>query len=448
MLPSQTEVLIVGAGPTGLALAATLQKAGVDHLLVDALEAGHNTSRAAVVHAHTLEVLDAIGAAEPLAAAGIAVRRFTVRDRDLPLLKIDFSALPSAFRHMLMVPQSTTERVLQDRLQALGGEVHRGVAVLGATPDATGATVRVKAADGEQAIRARYVVGADGMHSVIRDAAGIAFDGEAYGESFILADVRMDWPLGADEVSLFFSPAGLVVVAPLPDGAFRVVATLANAPEQPGIETIQSLLDARGPASQSCRVTEVVWASRFRVHHRLAATYRKGRFLLMGDAAHVHSPAGGQGMNTGLVDAIVLGEALTRVVRDGAPDEVLDDYARIRRPAAQQVLVLASRLTRIATVHSAPARRLRNLLLRLLDRVAPFRRKLSLALSGLARRRFTVLPARAPTATAAPVRSATISPRRPGAVGAARSESAVPSFWDQPDGPGALAIRQFKRRRA
>jgi 2-polyprenyl-6-methoxyphenol hydroxylase-like FAD-dependent oxidoreductase len=394
MIQAQTEVLIVGAGPTGLALAAVLQKAGVDHLLIDALQEAQNASRAAVVHAHTLELLDAIGVVEPLAAGALALSRFTIRDRDHALLELGFGELPSAYRHLLMVPQSTTEAVLQTRLMKLGGAVHRGIAALGAEASADGASVRVSTAAGEQTVHARYVVGADGMHSVVREAAGIGFRGGAYGESFVLADVRMEWPLGAGEVSLFFSPAGLVVVAPLPDGSFRVVATLDDAPEKPGIEDIQRLLDTRGPAALPCRVTEIGWASRFRVHHRLADSYRSGPFLLMGDAAHVHSPAGGQGMNTGLVDAIVLGEALTRVVRDRAPDSVLDDYSRLRRPAAQEVLVLASRLTRMATLRSGWARTIRNLVLRILNRRPAFKHKLQLALSGLSRRSASILPQR------------------------------------------------------
>jgi 2-polyprenyl-6-methoxyphenol hydroxylase-like FAD-dependent oxidoreductase len=394
MLPIRTDVLIVGAGPTGLALAVALQQAGVDHLLIDARAQGDNTSRAAVIHAHTLDMLDAIGVVGPLAARGLELSRFTVRDRDRPLLEVGFDRLPSAFRHILMVPQATTEAVLADRLAGLGGEIRRGVAAVHARSDGEGALVRVSTAEGEREIRACYVVGADGMKSVIRDAAGIAFDGEAYGESFILADVRMDWPLGADEVSLFFSPAGMVVVAPLPDGSFRVVAVLDDAPEHAGVADVQRLLDARGPAMQPGRVHEVVWSSRFRVHHRLAETYRRGPFLLIGDAAHVHSPAGGQGMNTGLVDAVVLGHALTRVVVDREPDALLDDYAALRRPAARQVLTLASRLTRLATVRSAPLRLARNLLLRLLNRFPPFKRRLTLGLSGIGRRGLAMLPDR------------------------------------------------------
>jgi len=396
MLPAYTDVLIVGAGPTGLTLAAGLQQAGVDHLLIDALEAGQNTSRAGVIHSHTLEMLEAIGVVEPLVARGITVSRFTVRDRDRPLLGIGFQKLPAAFRNILMVPQTTTEAVLHARLTELGGEVHRGVVALGADSDAGGASVRVRIGGVEQTIRARHVVGGDGMHSVIRAAADIPFQGEAYGESFVLADVRMDWPLGSSEVSLFFAPEGLVVVAPLPDGSYRVVATLEDAPEQPTLDDVQRLLDTRGPVAAPARVTDFIWSSRFRVHHRLADTYRKGPFLLMGDAAHVHSPAGGQGMNTGLVDAIVLGEALTRVVRDGEPSSVLDAYSDRRRPAAEAVLALASRLTRVATVRGRPARLLRNTLLRLLNHVRPFKRRLTLGLSGIDRRPLARLPEPAP----------------------------------------------------
>ena len=389
----ETDVLIVGAGPTGLALATVLQQADIDHLLIDALDGPQNTSRAAVVHPHTLEMLETIGVSEALSAKAIATSRFTVRDRDHSLLSISFAELPSPFQHMLLVPQSTTEAVIEARLAELGGTVHRSAAACGITVGATEAAVQVRTPEGERTIHARFVVGADGMHSEVRKAAQITFDGEPYDESFVLADVRMDWPVANQEVSLFFSPAGLVVVAPLPDGSYRIVATMDDAPERSTIADIQAILDARGPVAVPARISSMVWTSRFRVHHRLAETYRKGPLLLMGDAAHVHSPAGGQGMNAGLVDAVVLGEALVRVLRDGAPDSTLDDYASIRRPAAQAVLTLASRLTGIATLRSPAARRMRNIALRLLDRVPPFKRRLELALSGIARRPFSVLPA-------------------------------------------------------
>ena len=391
MQPVDTDVLIVGGGPTGLALATYLQQAGVAHLLVDALPAGLNTSRAAVIHAHTLEMLDKLGIVPELRARSLPLSKFTIRDRDEALLQITFDELPTAFRHILMLPQPITEAILSARLESLGGNVRRCVKAMSAVQESDQVVVQFNRAGRDEEVRARFVVGADGMHSTIRDATDIQFEGEAYGESFVLADVRMDWPLGRSEVSLCFSPAGLVVVAPLPDGSFRIVATMDDAPETPSIEDIQKLLDERGPVSASARIESIGWSSRFRVHHRLASSYRDRRILVMGDAAHVHSPAGGQGMNTGLVDAIVLGEALTAVVRGGAPPSTLDDYAQARRPAALEVLALASRLTRIATVRPVFLRLLRNLVLRMLDRLPRFKLKLALQLSGLSRRHLSVL---------------------------------------------------------
>jgi 2-polyprenyl-6-methoxyphenol hydroxylase-like FAD-dependent oxidoreductase len=392
MKPVDTDVLIVGGGPTGLALGTYLQQAGVKHLLIDALPAGLNTSRAAVIHAHTLEMLDKLGIIGDLQAQALPLSKFTIRDRDEALLQITFDELPTAFRHILMLPQPMTEAILSSRLEDLGGSVRRNVEATGAVQESDHVAVQLNWKGREKLLRARFVVGADGMHSTIRAATNIQFEGEAYGESFVLADVRMAWPLGQSEVSLCFSPAGLVVIAPLPDGSFRIVATMENAPETPTIGDIQKLLDERGPASSPARLEGIVWSSRFRVHHRLASSYRDGRIMLMGDAAHVHSPAGGQGMNTGLVDAIVLGEALTAVVRDGAPLSILDDYAQVRRPAASEVLALASRLTRIATVRPAFLRLVRNTMLRLLNRLPRFKMKLSLQLSGISRRYLSVLP--------------------------------------------------------
>jgi len=391
-MKTKTDVLIVGAGPTGLALANALQQSGVDYLLVDALGEAQNSSRAAVVHAHTLEMLERIGVVSALEERGIALPDFVVRDRDSALLSLSFRDLPSTYRHLLMVPQTTTEDVLQDRLEQIGGTLHRNARAISAKIVEGGARLTFETSEGTQTVDARFVVGADGMHSLVREAAGIGFAGAPYDESFILADVRMDWPLGSDEVSLFFSPAGLVVVAPLPDGSFRIVATLDDAPEKPSMGDVQAILDTRGP-SLGCRVTAIGWASRFRVHHRLADTYRAGPFLLMGDAAHVHSPAGGQGMNTGLVDAVVLGDALARVVRHGEADKLLDDYTELRRPAAAAVLKLASRLTGLAVMRSKLGRVVRNHALALLNRSAFAKRKLALGLSGFARRKFSSLPA-------------------------------------------------------
>jgi len=375
-----TDVLIVGAGPTGLTLAAALALRGVRITVIDRLAEGANSSRAAVVHARTLEVLEPLGVSATLIGRGLRAQRFTIRDRDRVLVPIAFDKLPTAYPYTLMVSQAVTESVLLERLEALGGQVRRPCQLAGLTQDEAGVTAMLD--DGSR-LRARYVVGADGMHSIVRESAGIPFSGASYGESFVLADVRLSGGVPSAEVILYFSPAGMVVVAPLPGGLHRIVATVQEAPEQPSTAYVQALLDARGPERERAVVHDVLWGSRFRVHHRVADTYRAGRVLLAGDAAHVHSPAGGQGMNAGILDAMRLSEGLIKALADDQSS--LDTYGSERRPVAQQVVALADRLTRLATVRPG-LRALRNAVLSLLARLPRFRRQLAWRLSGLSYR--------------------------------------------------------------
>ena len=190
---------------------------------------------------------------------------------------------------------------------------------------------------------------------------------------------RGDAPV--DEVILFWAKAGLTVVAPLPGGVHRIVAPVSDAPEEPTAAFVQQLLDERGLGAGRMVVTEVIWGSRFRIHHRVADTYRAGRLLLAGDAAHVHSPAGGQGMNLGIQDAVALADALARVL-GGEPDSVLDDYSAARRPIALGVVKMTDRLTRLATLPRA-ARPIRNAAIGLAGRIPAVRLGLARRLSGL-----------------------------------------------------------------
>ncbi|KAB2362670.1 FAD-dependent monooxygenase [Actinomadura montaniterrae] len=380
-LPGTTDVLIVGAGPVGLALATALARAGVDAVLIDKAAAGANTSRAAVVHARTLEVLRDIDVTGDLVERGVVVPRFTVRERDRVLLKVDFGSLPTDYPFTLLVPQNVTEELLGDRLRAAGGRVLRPHELAHIGQDGPHVIATMK--DG-RTIRARYAVGADGMHSVVRDKTGIAFTGDTYAQSFVLADVHLDWPDVPNEVMLFFSAEGVTVVAPLPGGRHRIVATVDHAPEAPDLAHVQALLDERGPRAHPVTVKDLVWSSRFRVHHRLADHYRAGRLFLAGDAAHVHSPAGGQGMNTGIQDALNLAAKLTAVLRDGASGTVLDEYEAERRPVAEEVVAFTHKITRVATVSGGPLRGIRNTALRALDFVPAVHRTMAMNLSELA----------------------------------------------------------------
>jgi 2-polyprenyl-6-methoxyphenol hydroxylase-like FAD-dependent oxidoreductase len=344
--------------------------------VVDRQAAGANTSRAAAVNARTLEVLDGLDVTRRLVKEGLPAPRFTIRDRQRTLIPIDFSVLPTDYPYTLMLPQCTTEQLLLDRLVELGGQVVRPKTLIAISQDADGVTATF---DDGDTVRARYAAGADGLHSAVREHAGIGFRGGVYAESFALADVQLRGEVPLDEVILFWATAGLTVVAPLPGGIHRVVAPVADAPERPSASVIQPILDSRGTGRMV--VTDVVWSSRFRIHHRVADTYRAGRLLLAGDAAHVHSPAGGQGMNLGIQDAVVLADALAAVL-GGGPDTLLDEYSQARRPIAGQVVSLTDRLTRLATLPPA-VRPIRNIGISLAGRVPAVRRALAWRLSGL-----------------------------------------------------------------
>lgn len=373
-----TDVLVVGAGPTGLTLAASLLRRDADVVVVDRLTAGANTSRAAAVNARTLEVLEDVDVSRRMVKSGLIAPRFTMRQGARMLIPIDFSALPTNYPYTLMISQASTEALLVERLAELGGDVLRPKSLTRLSQDRDG--VAATFADGDT-IRARFVVGCDGVHSTVREQAGIGFAGGDYAESFALADVRLAGEAPDDEVILFYAMNGLNVLAPLPGGIHRIVAPSAHAPEVPSAEFIQDIMDTRGFGPARSVVTELIWGSRFHIQHRVAGTYRAGRLLLAGDAAHVHSPAGGQGMNLGIQDAVALADALRDALPRGS-GAALDVYSASRRPIAQEVLTATGRLTRLATLPRA-VRPARNALMRLAAQVPAVRSQLAWRLSGL-----------------------------------------------------------------
>jgi 2-polyprenyl-6-methoxyphenol hydroxylase-like FAD-dependent oxidoreductase len=382
MLPASTDVLIAGAGPTGLTLAAELRRCGADPLIIDRQPAGANTSRACVVHARTMEVLEPLGATRDLLARGVKVPIFRIRDRDRALLTIDFSEIASPYPFTLMCPQDRVERCLLSRLEERGGSVVRPCELVRWQAFETHVEAEVRTEGTRQAIKARWLIACDGMHSTVREQSGIAFVGAAYEQSFVLADVHMHWPLSREEVTLFYVPQGLVVVAPLPDDHFRIVATVDEAPELPSADFMQSLLDMRGPATHPGRIRDVVWSSRFHIHHRVAQSLRKGRILLCGDAAHVHSPAGGQGMNTGIQDSVSLAQALTNTLKNGGEAQ-LDAWAAERHRVATDVVARTDRMTRMATMKSRAGQALRNTAIAFAGHLPPIRAALAKTLAEL-----------------------------------------------------------------
>ncbi|MFD7815659.1 FAD-dependent oxidoreductase [Streptomyces sp. NPDC059785] len=352
--PDQS-VIVVGAGPTGLALACELAAAGVSCTVLERRLTPSTQSRAMGLYSRTMEVLDLRGHADALAAHGRPVGRM-VPARGA---RVDFAELDTRFPHLNVVPQSRTEEVLQQRALDLGVTVERGTEVFGLTQDGAGVTLQVRGESGEWAESADYVVGCDGAHSVVRELSGIAFRGRTYGIAPILADVRLRQP-PPDEVVMLSGNGGVLVTVPYGDGLYRIAVARRDRPWTREPVTLEELSDVLtralgfdpGPHAPE-------WLARFKIHQRIADQYRTGRVLLAGDSAHLHSPLGGQGLNLGIQDAVNLGWKLAAEVQGWAPAGLLDSYEAERRPQAERILRATDRATSLATSPSATLTTLR-----------------------------------------------------------------------------------------
>ncbi len=387
----RTDVVIVGAGPTGLTAAVRLAQLGIPHVVLDAAAAPAGTSKASLVHASSLELLFELGVGDDLVAAGREVKRMVMVDRGRPLVRVNLTDLPSRYPFALGVPQSTTEELLLQRLAELGGAVRRLHRVGSVRAHGEGHVVRgtvvSRGEPGSFEICARYVVGADGAHSAVRKAIGLDFPGETYPSQFVLADVALTCPGSADdEATINLSSRGVTVIGRLPGGTHRVIATVdadADVPDAPDRAFVGDLLRDRGISAHPA--ADPVWSSRFRVHHRVAGRFRVGGVFLAGDAAHVHSPAAGQGMNTGIADAFDLATRLAAVLSGQAGEPTLDAYEKVRRPAALEVLRFTDWMTRMAMLSSPIARSVRRVVAGTVGRLGPVQRRLTLWITGLER---------------------------------------------------------------
>ncbi|MET9499613.1 FAD-dependent monooxygenase [Streptomyces sp. NPDC006552] len=369
---SDRSVIVVGAGPTGLLLAADLAAAGVPVTLVE--RRPHrisNLSRAFVVHARTLEQFDARAMADEIEEKGRPLDRL----RLFGGLSVDLAALPSRFNHVLVVPQYEVEKVLERRAVETGVSFAYETEVTGLVQDADGVTLQVCSADGTPAeLTASYVVGTDGMRSAVRDAVGLPFPGRSVIRSVVLADVRL---AEEPENLLTVNAAGdaFAFIAPFGDGYYRVIgwnrARDAADTEPLDLDEIKEV--ARLALGHDYGMHDARWMSRFHSDERQAPAYRVGRVLLAGDAAHVHTPAGGQGMNTGLQDAANLGWKLAAVVNGRASDALLDTYEAERHPVGKAVLRSSGGIVRMAMAKYPWTLAARAALTAVLGRVGPAR---------------------------------------------------------------------------
>ncbi len=343
----ETSVLVVGAGPTGLMMAAELARRGIQCRIIDKNAEPTRLSKALGIHARTLEIFENIGIADRFVAAGIKARGGSIYAGGKRIVHFLLDRIESRYNYALMLPQSDSEALLNSHLESFGTKVERSVELTGIAQDADAITAMLRMADGsEQRCRAQYVVGCDGAHSTLRHAIGVPFVGAEYEETFVLADIHADSTLPDDEISGFASENGLVFFFPITRGRFRVIADVPEpSSEQPTLDEVQKIIDKN--CHMPIRLHDPEWMSYFRIHRRQATSYRVGRAFLAGDSAHIHSPAGGQGMNTGIQDAYNLGWKLALFLKGLLKPAVLDSYAPERHAVGRQVLKATDAMTRV-----------------------------------------------------------------------------------------------------
>ncbi|MFJ4717129.1 FAD-dependent monooxygenase [Streptomyces sp. NPDC088785] len=375
-------VIVVGAGPTGLLLAGDLAAAGVRVTLVE--KRPHrisNLSRAFAVHARTLELLDARALGDEVDRLGRPLGRL----RLFGGLTLDLTQVPSRFNHLLVLPQYEVERVLERRAAGAGVVFAYETEVTGLVQDADGVTLRVRRGDGGRAeLGAAYVVGADGMRSAVREAVGLPFPGRSVVRSVVLADVRLAEP-PPDLLTVNTVGDAFAFIAPFGDGYHRVIGwhRARDVPDDAPLALDEVREITRLALGRDHGMHDPRWMSRFHSDERQAPHYRVGRVLLAGDAAHVHTPAGGQGMNVGLQDAANLGWKLAAVLHGRAGDALLDTYEAERHPVGRAVLRGSGAVVRLAMARRPWALAGRAVLTTVLRRVRPARTRILGQLTGV-----------------------------------------------------------------
>jgi 2-polyprenyl-6-methoxyphenol hydroxylase-like FAD-dependent oxidoreductase len=358
-IPTGADVLVVGGGPTGLMLAGDLARAGVSVTLIEKHSEGSQLTRAFAVHARTLEELDARGLADDLIEHGAKVRDFDFFGGSVKLRLDRF--VDGRFPYLLVTPQTNVERALRTRALHLGAAIVPGAELLSLSQDADGVDAVVRFDEVEHSVRATYVVGADGYHSRVRDQIGVPFPGNSVIKSIMLADVRLA-TAPADVLAVNGVGDYFAFIAPFGDGWYRIFCWNRTNPQLDSAPVdFEEIREAtRRALGTDFGMHDPRWMSRFHSDERQAPTYRVGRVFLAGDAAHVHSPAGGQGMNTSIQDAANLGWKLAAAVLGWGTVSLLDSYQAERHPVGKAVLRSSGAIVRAALLRSAAARLVRN----------------------------------------------------------------------------------------
>ncbi len=363
-MASSPKVLIAGAGPVGLTLANELVRQGISVRIVDKNVERTDKSKALVLWSRTLELFDDAGYASDFLTAGMPAHGAQISTGKEIVASVSLDSIDSRFNYALMIAQSETERVLEQRLAAAGITVERRVELAGFADKGTGVEATLRKQDGpSETVRADWLVGCDGAHSAVRHGLGFTFEGSTLESHWALADGHVVGLAPTDRLHIFWHREGILAFFPIVGDRWRVIADLGPATgdekhPDPTLAEINTLMARRG--SPGIVMSNPFWLAAFRINERKVKDYRKGRVFLAGDAAHIHSPAGGQGMNTGMQDAFNLAWKLALVIKGTARPALLDSYSPERSTVGETVLRNAGRLTEAATLRNPIAQGLRN----------------------------------------------------------------------------------------
>jgi 2-polyprenyl-6-methoxyphenol hydroxylase-like FAD-dependent oxidoreductase len=361
---AKVEVLISGAGPVGLTMANELVRRGISVRIVDKSAERTDKSKALVLWSRTLELFDHAGYVEPFLAAGMQAHGAQMSNGKDVIARISLDDIESIYPYALMIPQSDTERVLEEQLAKRGVKVERTVGLESFTDQGDQVQAVLRKASGEsETLTADWLIGCDGAHSTVRHGLGFTFDGTTQPSDWYLADGHISGLEPQDLLHIFWHKDGILAFFPITEGRWRVIADLgpaqgdAHCPD-PTLQEVQALITLRG--TDGIVIKDAYWLAAFRINERKVSQYGRGRAFLAGDAAHIHSPAGGQGMNTGMQDAFNLAWKLSLVIGGVCKPALLDSYSVERSAVGDMVLRNASRLTDAAIVRNPIIQGLRN----------------------------------------------------------------------------------------